>query len=229
MSTNPAILDLPCPACATFSLLNEKLISCTKCGFETRRLPLKAAYDYATFVFRYGHQCKQYHENKLKEGEELTALGNIADPHELHALISLPILSGAAGSTSMFLVQTAIRTMVAAYNDKNNADFVIPDEDITTLFGNFRIFINNFSDADSKIRNAVFEEMFIAECSKKEYGKLHSLQKKAASAKGEEQVQLRNRADKMLKEMMGSTFKKIANRPKPTPEELSAFWLKVIE
>ncbi len=229
MSTNSATLDLPCPACATFSLLNDKLISCTKCGFESRRLPLKAAYDYASFVFRYGHQCKQYHEDKLKEGEELTVLGNIADPHELHALISLPILSGAAGSTSMFLVQTAIRTMVASYNSKNETDYTVPDEDIKALFVNFRIFVNNFADADPKVRNAVFEEMFIAECNKKESGKLRDLQTKAQNAKGEQQAQLQIKADKMLKEMMGKTFKKISNRTKPTPEELSAFWLKVIE
>ncbi len=229
MSTTPTVLELPCPSCATISLVDEKLISCKKCGFETRRLPLKAAYDYATFVFRYGHQCKQYYEDQLKDQDEPVISGNIADPHSLHKIISLPILCGVAGTTSMFLVKAAITTMVKSYNERHKTDYEVPDEDIKTLYGNFRVFVNNFADSDPKIRNSVFEEMFMAECSKKDAEKIFNLQNKAKSAKGDQQAQLKSKADKLLNETMRTTFKKIGNKPKPSPEELSAFWLKVID
>ena len=226
MKQDSLILDLPCPSCATFSLLDEKLISCKNCDYTTRRLPLKAAYDYAAFVFRYGHQYKQYYEDLLNKGEKATVLGNIADPHQLHTMISLPLLSGVVGNTSIFLVKAAINALVDSYNEHFEADFSVPDEDINTLFGNFRVFVNNFADTNPKIRNAVFEEMFMAECSKKESEKLVNLQKRAEVAKGDQRVQLQRKAEKMLNESMRSTFKKLGDKPKPTPEELSSFWLK---
>jgi hypothetical protein len=229
MKPDSPILDLPCPSCATFSLLDEKLISCQNCDYTTRRLPLKTAYDYAAFVFKYGHQYKQYYEDLLSKGEKATVLGNIADPHQLHTMISLPLLSGVVGNTSIFLVKAAISTLVDSYNEHYQTDFTVPDEDINTLFGNFRVFVNNFADADPKIRNAVFEEMFMAECSKKESEKLVNLQKKAEDAKGDQRIQLQSKAEKMLNESMRSTFKKLGDKPKPTPEELSGFWLKVIK
>lgn len=229
MTADSLILDLPCPSCGSFSLLDEKLIRCKNCDYTTRRLPLKAAYNYAAFVFRYGHQYKKYYEDLLAKGEKATVLGNVAEPHQLHTMISLPLLSGVVGNTSIFLVKAAINTIVESYNEHYKTDFDVPDEDINTLYGNFRVFVNNFADTDPKIRNAVFEEMFMAECSKKESEKLANLQKRAENAKGEQRTQLQSKAEKMLHETMRSTFKKLGDKPKPTPEELSSFWLKVLK
>lgn len=228
MTAHSELLDVPCPSCATFSLLDEKLITCTKCGYETRRLLLKASYEYATFVFRYGHQCKQFYENQLEADGAIKIAGNIADPHELHKIISLPILCGVLGTTPMFMVQAAINVMVESYNTRYDTDYEIPAEDIKTLYGNFRLFVNNFADADKKIKNAVFEEMFMAECSKKDGEKLFAAKKKAREAKGDQQTQLQQKAEKLLDTIMKNTFKKIANKAKPTPEDLGTFWLKVI-
>ncbi len=229
MSVSLDYLEYPCPACATFSLLDSKVVSCVKCGYETRRVTLKVAYDYAAFVFRYGHQCKQYYQNLFEKGETPSGLGNIVEPHELHVVVSLPILSGVVGATSMFLVKAAINTLVNSYNDVNGTDYSVPEEDIKKLFTNFRVFTNNFADIDPKIRNAVFEEMFVAECKKSEFKKLSNLREKASSCSGPNRVELDNKAERKLNELMKKTFKVIANRAKPTNEELSLFWLKVIQ
>ncbi len=90
--TTVATIDLPCPMCATLSLTDEKNLICQKCGYETKKLPLKTAYNYAQFVFRYGHQYKYYYEKQLLENGKLKVQGNLEDPHELHLLISLPLI-----------------------------------------------------------------------------------------------------------------------------------------
>lgn len=229
MASIPTTFDLPCPLCATFSLIDDKGLSCEKCGYSTRKLPLKTAYDYGKFVFIYGHQYKHYYEEQLLKQTKLTVKGNLEPPHPLHAHISLPLLSGIVGTTSWFLVKAAIKNIVDSFNEKNETDFEIPEEDLKVLNINFREFVNNFADADPRVRNAVFEEMFAAECNTKDKEKLLSLQKKAHEAKGEEQKHLQEKATKMLDEMMRKTFKKISNTPKPTPDELSLYWLRAIE
>jgi len=222
-------LNLPCPICAEFALIEDKSVSCLSCDYRARKLPLKTAYEYASFVFQYGHQYKTYYETQLKEHGSFEVKGNLEPPHPLHVVISLPLLSGIIGTTSWFLVKTAISTMVDSYNKKYDTDYTMPEDDIRTLNKNFREFVNNFVDVDEKIRNAVFEEMFAAECSQKEKSKLIALRQKAEKLEGDQQQQIHNKADKMLNDLMKKTFKKIGNRPKPTPEELSSFWLGVIQ
>ncbi len=92
------------------------------------------------------------------------------------------------GNTSIFIVKAAVNALVDSYNEHYQTDFTVPDEDINTLFGNFRVFVNNFADADPKIRNAVFEEMFMAECSKKESEKLVNMQKRAENKGADEAI-----------------------------------------
>lgn len=229
MAFPPKTFDLPCPLCGTFSFIDDKELSCEKCGYSTRKLPVRTAYDYAKFVFIYGHQYKQHYEEQLAKQNELTVNGNLEAPHPLHALISLPLLSGIVGTTSWFLVKAAITNIVDSFNEKNETDFEIPEDDLKVLNANFREFVNNFANADPKVRNAVFEEMFAAECNAKDKEKLLNLRKKAHTAKGEEQKHLQEKATKMLDDMMRKTFKKIGNTPKPVPEELSLFWLRVID
>lgn len=229
MTVLPSTADLPCPGCATFSLEESNPIVCKKCGYTTRKLPLKTAYEYAAFVFQYGHQYKHFYEEQLVKEGKLTVKGNLEDPHELHVFITLPILSGITGASSWFLVEGAISSIVASYNEQNGTDYIIPSEDIKVLNTNFREFVNNFADADTRIRNAVFEEMFAAECSTKDKEKLLQLRKQAQESSGQQQKDLENKAEKMLDDMMKKTFKKIAAKPKPTPEELGQFWLNVIE
>lgn len=229
METTSPTMDLPCPSCACFTLIDDKSIQCSHCGYTTRKLPLKIAYDYATFVFRYGHQFRHYFEQQLIENNEITNKADLEDPHPLHALISLPLVCGISGGISWFLVKGAISTLVANYNERNNTDYVIPDEDLKVLNVNFREFINNFADVDQRLRNAVFERMFAAECSDKEKKKVLQLQKQAAECNSSQKEELEQKAEKLLDDVMKKTFKKIAEKPKPTPEELSQFWLKIID
>lgn len=229
MDQNSITMDLPCPSCASFTLVDDKSITCSHCGYATRKLELTTAYDYASFVFRYGHQFRHFYEQQLLEKGEITNNADLEPPHPLHILISLPLISGISGGVSWFLVKGAISTIVANYNKRNQTDFEIPDEDLKILNVNFREFINNFADADSRLRNAVFEAMFASECSRQEKKKYLQLQAQIAESSPGQKKELEARAEKMLEEAMKKTFKKIAARPKPTPEELSQFWLKIID
>ncbi len=229
MHQKSSTMDLPCPSCASFTLVDDKSIQCSHCGYTTRKLPLTTAYEYASFVFRYGHQFRHFYEQQLIETGSITNNSDLEMPHPLHVLISLPLISGISGGVSWFLVKGAISTLIANYNERHQTDFEIPDEDLKILNVNFREFINNFADADSRLRNAVFEAMFSAECSEQEKKKILQLQNQADESSPSQKKDLEAKAEKMLEEAMKKTFKKIAARPKPTPEELSQFWLKIID
>lgn len=222
-------MDLPCPSCASFTLVDDKSIQCSHCGYTTRKFPLTTAYNYAEFVFRYGHQFRHFYEQQLIDNGSITNNADLEAPHPLHVLISLPLISGITGGISWFLVKGAISTIIANYNERYQEDYEIPDEDLKILNVNFREFINNFADADPRLRNAVFEAMFASECSRQEKIKYLQAQKQADECSPSQKKEFETKAEKMLEEAMKKTFKKIAAKAKPTPEELSQFWLKIID
>lgn len=228
-TTNQAFYTYPCPYCGSFKVLDEQVLSCTDCKGTMRRSQYKVAVDYAEFTYRYGHLFRSVYEQQLQEEQKITPVSfETSHPVAIGAtLVTICALHGP--DVNWFLTKNTVKRMCSSFNEVYEDDIILEDGELRNMNKNIRDFTQDFSDSDTKLRNAVFEEIFADHCGKQDHEKLIKMQLEISKAEQATKATLQKEFDTLFQKIMAKTFKKVSKLPKPDPVELNSYWSNVLK
>ncbi len=219
----------PCPHCASFKQIDSKMLSCEECGEKLRKSQYRIAIEYAEFVYRFGHLFRSVYEKQLAEDNRITPV-SFEKSHPIALGATLVTLSALHGpNTNWFLTKQTVKRMCNSYNETFDDDIILEDSELRNMNRNIREFTHDFSESDTRLRNAVFEEIFAEYCPRQEHEKLLRMQQQVREAKEADKIQLEKEFDSVFQKVMTKTFKKVSKLPKPEPTELNSYWSKVLK
>lgn len=94
---------------------------------------------------------------------------------------------------------------------------------------NIREFTHEFSEPDTKLRDAVFEGIFAEYCPRQEHEKLLRMKNNIVQTKETDRSDLVKEFDTSFQKIMAKTSQKVSKQPKPEPVELKNCWSKVLK
>ena len=219
----------PCPFCGSFKVLDDQVLNCTECKGSIRKSQYKVAVDYAEFSYRYGHLFRSVYEKQLQEEKKITPVSfEKSHPIAIGAtLVTICALHGP--DVNWFLTKNTVKRMYSSFNEVYDDDVILEDAELRNMNKNIRDFTQDFSDSDTKLRNAVFEEIFADNCGKQDHEKLIKMQYEISKTDGSNKATLQKEFDELFQKIMAKTFKKVAKLPKPEPVELNSYWSNVLK
>ena len=205
------------------------MLSCEDCGELLRKSQYKVAIEYAQFVYRFGHLFRSVYEKQLAEDKKITPV-SFEPPHPIAVGATLVTLSALHGpNANWFLTKQTVKRMCDSYNEVFDDEIILEDSELRNMNRNIREFSHEFSESDTKLRNAVFEEIFAEYCPRQEHEKLLQMKKNIMQTKKTDRSELVKEFDTSFQKIMAKTFKKVSKLPKPEPVELNSYWSKVLK